>query len=90
MHEKNMELLRAGVVNAWTEKSLAGCELVPGRYAKDEMSSGFLGSIDSYAYRAAAAPVRDRARPRGRASRVQAPQDGAEHRSDQRRGGGAG
>ncbi len=52
LHEKNMELLQAGVFNAWTEKSLGKlAELVPGRYAKNEMSSGFLGAVDSYVYR---------------------------------------
>jgi tetratricopeptide (TPR) repeat protein len=52
VHEKNLELLRAGVFNAWTERSLGKlAELMPGRYAKNEMSSGFLGAIDSYAYR---------------------------------------
>ena len=52
VHEKNLELLRAGVVNPWTGKSLDKlAELMPARYAKQEMSSGFLGSIDSYAYR---------------------------------------
>jgi tetratricopeptide (TPR) repeat protein len=53
VHEKNLELLRAGVFNPWTEKSLGQlAALMPGRYAKNELSSGFLGSIDSYAYRA--------------------------------------
>jgi len=48
VHEKNMELLHAGVFNSWTEKSLSRLtELMPGRYAKHEMSSGFLGAIDS-------------------------------------------
>ena len=52
VHEKNMELLHAGVFNAWTEKSLSRLtELMPGRYAKHEMSSGFLGEVDSYVYR---------------------------------------
>ena len=52
VHEKNMEMLHAGVFNPWTEKSLSRlAELVPGRYAKSEMSSGFIGSIDHYAYR---------------------------------------
>jgi tetratricopeptide (TPR) repeat protein len=52
VHEKNLESLQAGVLNAWTEKSLGKLvELMPGRYAKNEMSSGFLGAIDSYAYR---------------------------------------
>jgi tetratricopeptide (TPR) repeat protein len=46
VHEKNMELLRAGVYNEWTEKSLGKlAELVPGRYAKHEASSGFLGAL---------------------------------------------
>ena len=49
VHEKNMELLQAGVFNSWTEKSLGRLtELMPGRYAKHEMSSGFLGAIDSH------------------------------------------
>jgi len=52
VHEKNIELLHGGVFNDWTEKSLSRLtELMPGRYAKSEVSSGFLGGIDSYAYR---------------------------------------
>jgi hypothetical protein len=51
VHEKNMESLHAGVFNAWTEKSLSRlAEMVPGRYAKNEMSSGFIGTIDRYVY----------------------------------------
>ncbi len=51
IHEKNMELVRAGTLNAWTDKSLSRlAELVPVRYAKDELSSGYLGSIERYAY----------------------------------------
>jgi tetratricopeptide (TPR) repeat protein len=49
VHEKNMELFHAGVFNSWTEKSLSRLtELMPGRYAKHETSSGFLGAIDTY------------------------------------------
>ncbi len=49
VHEKNLELLRAGVRNEWTEKSLGRLtELMPVRYAKPEMSSGFLGATDIY------------------------------------------
>jgi tetratricopeptide (TPR) repeat protein len=52
VHEKNMEMLHAGVFNPWTEKSLSRlAELMPGRYAKSEMSSGFINAIDHYAYR---------------------------------------
>jgi tetratricopeptide (TPR) repeat protein len=47
VHEKNLELLHSGVLNEWTEKSLARLvELMPGRYAKRETSSGFIGEID--------------------------------------------
>jgi hypothetical protein len=52
LHEENLELLQAGVFNAWTEKSLGKLvELVPGRYAKNEISSDLLGAIDRYVYR---------------------------------------
>ncbi|HXH39470.1 MAG TPA: tetratricopeptide repeat protein [Thermoanaerobaculia bacterium] len=50
VHEKNIELLHAGVFNSWTEKSLSRLtELMPGRYAKHETSSGFLDAIDNHA-----------------------------------------
>jgi len=52
VHEKNLELMRRGVYNSWTEKSLARlAALKPGRYAKAEISSGFVGSLDRYSYR---------------------------------------
>lgn len=55
VHEKNLELLRAGVLGTWTEKSLGRlAELAPARYARTELSGGFLGSIDTYAYRSPA------------------------------------
>ena len=58
VHEENFELLAVGVSNAWVRKSLDKLgELVPGRYAKAEISTGFLGSIDRYAYRIPAAPA---------------------------------
>jgi tetratricopeptide (TPR) repeat protein len=48
VHEKNMELLHAGVFNSWTEKSLSRlAELMPGRYAKHEVSAGLLDAISS-------------------------------------------
>ena len=60
VHEKNVELIRSGIYNAWVEKSLEKlAHLLPARYAKTEMSSGFLGSIDRYAYRSPAAPAVD-------------------------------
>jgi len=58
VHEKNLELMRAGVYGAWIEKSLAKlAERMPGRYAKPEASSGFLASLDGYAYRPPSAPA---------------------------------
>jgi TolA-binding protein len=53
VHEKNLELIAAGVHGRWIEKSLARLvELVPGRYAKPEASSGWIDTIDRYVYRA--------------------------------------
>ena len=60
IHEKNMELLHAGVFNSWTEKSLNRLtELMPGRYAKHETSSGFLGATDSHVEGAPVSQVSD-------------------------------
>jgi tetratricopeptide (TPR) repeat protein len=52
LHEENFELLTAGIYNPWVQKSLDKlASLMPGRYAKNEISGGFVGSIDTYAYR---------------------------------------
>ena len=52
IHEENFELLAAGIYNEWVQQSLDELAvLMPGRYAKNETSEGYLGSIDSYAYR---------------------------------------
>ncbi len=52
VHEANFALVRAGLYNDWVRKSLARLAvLMPGRYAKSEISTGFMGAIDTYAYR---------------------------------------
>ena len=52
VHEANFELLAAGVYNPWVQKSLNELAvLMPGRYAKNESSGGFLSLIDVFAYR---------------------------------------
>ena len=57
VHEANFELLAGGVYNAWVQRSLDQLALLmPGRYAKNELSGGYLDSIDSYAYRMPIAP----------------------------------
>ncbi|HSG97334.1 MAG TPA: tetratricopeptide repeat protein [Woeseiaceae bacterium] len=57
IHEENFELLAAGVYNPWVQKSLDRlADLMPGRYAKDETSEGYLGAIEVYAYRMPIAP----------------------------------
>jgi hypothetical protein len=57
VHEENFELLAGGIFNPWVQKSLDKLAvLMPGRYAKNEISDGFLGSIDTYAYRMPIAP----------------------------------
>ena len=59
VHEKNLELLTAGVFNDWVERSLGKlAELMPGRYAKFELSSGFLASLHAYSYRSPGDPAR--------------------------------
>jgi tetratricopeptide (TPR) repeat protein len=51
VHEKNLELVANGIFNEWIEKSLARLAVsVPGRYAKHEIGTGPLESIDTYAY----------------------------------------
>ncbi len=57
VHEQNFELVTVGVYNVWVQKSLDKLTvLMPGRYAKNEISGGFVGSIDIYAYRKPNAP----------------------------------
>ena len=57
VHQKNLELMASGIYNPWIEKSLARlADLMPGRYAKFEASSGWIASLDTYAYRAPKAP----------------------------------
>jgi tetratricopeptide (TPR) repeat protein len=51
VHEKNLELMRRGLNNAWTQKSLDRlAALKPDAYARAEISSGFLGSLERYVY----------------------------------------
>lgn len=51
IHKKNLELLSAGVYSHWIEKSLAKlAALVPGRYAKTELSTGVIDTIMQYQY----------------------------------------
>lgn len=58
VHEENFELLAGGIFNPWVQKSLEKLSvLMPGRYAKNETSGGFLNSIDIYAYRMPIAPI---------------------------------
>src|SRR6266705_4068796 len=55
-----MELVHDGVFNSWTEKSLSRLtELMPGRYAKREKSSGFVAAIDSPVDQSPVPPVTD-------------------------------
>ena len=57
VHQKNHELLASGIYNPWVQRSLDRLAiLMPGRYAKNESSEGFVGSISYYAYRMPIAP----------------------------------
>ena len=58
VHEMNFQLLAGGVFNPWVQDSLDKLAvLMPGRYAKNEISDGLVRAIDTYAYRTPAAPV---------------------------------
>ena len=60
-----------GIYNAWIDRSLGRlAQLMPARYAKGEISSGFLGSIDRYAY---SAPVPKQPAPAAATTEQQAP-----------------
>jgi len=51
VHEKNIELITAGVYSSWIDRSiekLAG--LLPARYAKPEESTNYIANIDNYIY----------------------------------------
>jgi tetratricopeptide (TPR) repeat protein len=51
VHEKNLELMRRGLSNPWTQKSLERlASLRPDTYARTEISSGFIGSLEHYVY----------------------------------------
>jgi tetratricopeptide (TPR) repeat protein len=51
VHEKNLELLGAGVYNTWIDKSIAKlAKLVPARYAKFEESAGFIYAMGPFRY----------------------------------------
>jgi outer membrane protein assembly factor BamD (BamD/ComL family) len=51
IHEKNLELMRRGLINAWTQKSLDRlAALQPDTYARAEISGGYLGSLERYVY----------------------------------------
>jgi tetratricopeptide (TPR) repeat protein len=51
VHEKNLELMRRGLNNPWTQKSLDRlAALRPDTYARTEISSGFIGSLEHYVY----------------------------------------
>jgi hypothetical protein len=91
VHEKNLELMRRGLIDTWTQKSLDRlAALRPDTYARAEISSGFLGSLERYVYQppprtveaalgtpAAPAAAQSTSAPAGVAAPATAPPDGA-------------
>ena len=61
VHEENFALLTsAGLYNEWIQKSLDELAvMMPARYAKTELSAGYVGAVDSYAYRMPIVPAID-------------------------------
>jgi tetratricopeptide (TPR) repeat protein len=84
IHEKNLELVRGGLNNTWTQKSLDRlAALQPDRYARVEISSGFVGSLERYVYQppprapAAPTPAAQATAPEGPVAPAPATQQGA-------------
>ena len=51
VHEKNMELLSAGLYSNWIDRSIEKlAKLLPARYAKPEESTNHIAKIDNYIY----------------------------------------
>jgi tetratricopeptide (TPR) repeat protein len=60
VHEANIDLARAGAYSTWVERSLEQlAHLVPGQYARAELSAGFLPEIARYAYRSPLADLEE-------------------------------
>ena len=60
VHEANIELARAGAYSNWVERSLEQlARLVPGQYARAELSAGYIPEIERYAYRSPLADAED-------------------------------
>lgn len=50
-HKKNLELIQLGVFSSWIDKSIGKlAKLVPAAYARNEESTGYIDSIDSFRY----------------------------------------
>ena len=76
VHEKNVELLRAEVYNPWIARSLAElATLVPGRYARQELSTGLIGSSERWAYVSPAAQAAEAALAAAAAESLAAPEE---------------
>ena len=83
VHEKNLELIAAGIWTEWIEKSLATlAEVMPGRYAKFEISTGLMTDPQLYAYqpplRPAASPETEAPATEESVAETGAPEEGAE------------
>jgi len=51
VHEKNIELITAGVYSTWIDRSIEKlAKLLPARYAKPEESTNYISKIDNYIY----------------------------------------
>ncbi|MBA3980186.1 MAG: hypothetical protein C0462_06230, partial [Alcanivorax sp.] len=51
IHQQNIALIDRGIFNRWVDRSVARlADIVPGRYARFEESSGFIGAIRNVSY----------------------------------------
>ncbi len=59
-HRQNLGLMRRGAYNEWTVQSVGRlAQMQPERYARTEISTGYVGSIEHYTYRMPSAPLQD-------------------------------
>jgi cellulose synthase operon protein C len=88
IHEKNIDLVLRGVYNNWIDKSMQRlASLMPGRYAKPEVSTGFMASLDMIDYQSLTDPQPPA--PEEPAAEVDTPVEGGVEDPDQETGAAA-
>jgi hypothetical protein len=84
VHESNLELIAMGVYNAWIDKSLERlAEFLPARYAKSEVESPVLASLESFSFEIATLPAETAAEESAEKSLADEEEDASSQDADQ-------